>query len=201
MAALLVAGALAAACGGDGDEEAVSTTAIERTTTTLERTTTTARRTTTTAEPTTSTAAPTTTPTTVALDTPEAVLRDYRAGWDGVNAAFDAEPPNPDDPVLLDLYRDPALASTQDVVRRILSEGTRVRGEAELDPVVASILGSEAVVHDCVVDLSETFDPATSAVVSPATPEPVGLDYRLRLEGERWRTYDVIEREASCAGR
>lgn len=204
VTAFALAGVLStgvAACSGDdeADDETVGTTSTTEATTTsetTERTTTTRPRTTTSSTTTSTTAAPITT-TTVAPA--EAVLRDYRAGWAAYLDAGRVEPANPDAPAFLDLHRDAALTNSRDILVQIRDDGNLLRGDYEFRPVVASIEGAEAVVYDCLTDHVEEFDIATGTVEFPPVAEPIGREYRLRLEGDRWRTRDIFERPESCA--
>lgn len=185
MATAVVAMALVACGGDDGEPDASGTTrpARDRSTATTERSTTT------------TTAAPTTTASTVpAPNTPEGVLADYRAGWDAFITALTANPADPDFPALTNLFRDGALTRSQQIVARVRDEGLLGRGSVELRPRPPTINGTEAVVLDCFVDATEAVNPTTGEVVIPVDGAVPG-EARLRLEGERWRTYDLIVRE------
>ena len=143
---------LAAACGGDdgGDDGEAAASSRRSTTTTEDATTTTTEATTTTA------AAPTTT-TTKAPDpnSEEAVLVDYRRGWDGVMSAITANPPDPDFPLLVRLHRGLSLQHWRDLAVQIRDSRWVVRGDIELRPRIESFDGTRAVVHDCYIDRAE----------------------------------------------
>lgn len=140
----------------------------------------------TTTEPVTTTSAPT---------AEEAVMADYLAGWDAVIAA--AATRNPEEPALLDLYRGRALANTQAYVRSLIDRSVTTRGKITHDARVVSVAGDEAVVHDCTLDEYVEYDAA--GIPLPQEPGRDGRDNRLRLEGGRWRTYDIIDFEGACA--
>ncbi len=59
---------------------------------------------------------------------------------------------------------------------------------------MASLNGSEAVIHDCYIDNAEEVDPATGEVIVPFEG-PTPSEYRLVLDDGQWRIFASADRE------
>jgi hypothetical protein len=178
--AVLLAVTGIAACGGGGSDEAADTPLL-------------GRKGTVETEPST-----TTTSTTVPADPTEAaILAGYRAGWDAFLRAMD--PPDPDLPALAATSTGRALEQTRSYLSAIRGRGNVLRGTMALHPTVQSHTADSAVVLDCIED-STTERPAASSEQG-GSPERVGWQVQMKLNGPTWVQEALFETEAACNGR
>jgi hypothetical protein len=160
------------------------------------------------AKPTTST--PTSPPTTTAttLDAKAAaeaaVLRDYRAFWDAYSQATGVTglPVNPDDPVLSAHATGKELIQVRSYAGGLRGKGYRGRADGldEFRPRVVSIVGTTAIVDDCVTDNTHVVDAKTGELHDAPGPAKLGWEADMVLEGGTWKASEMNARNDLCAG-
>ena len=172
-ASLVVAG-----CGDDDDPGTSPTTEDDGTTTTSSSTT----------EATTTTTAP----------SDEDEVRELVMGYATYLERL-GNPNDPNDPLIAEMFTDPARSRIVDIVTRNAVDGSYYEGSYEMAILGVSLDGDAGVVRTCSHDLI-TKRAADGSAQIPPEPEPFELDFQVRRTDDGWRIAETTPyAEETCS--
>ena len=138
-------------------------------------------------------------PTSITAGAKAAVLAAYRAYWADIIAA--GKTADWRSPRLDDHATGAALAAVRGHYRALKTLGLVSRGTVKLDPRVAQLRGTTALVEDC-TDTSRFLrrDAKTGALRERPATEPTGSVMRLVLVDGTWKVARATRKAEVCAG-
>jgi hypothetical protein len=138
-------------------------------------------------------------PTSTTASAEAAVLAAYRAYWGDIIAA--GKTADWRSPRLDDHATGAALAAVRGHYRALKTLGLVSRGTVKLDPRVAELRETTALVEDC-TDTSRFLrrDAKTGALRERPATEPTGSVMRLVLVDGTWKVAKAIRKAEVCAG-
>jgi hypothetical protein len=138
-------------------------------------------------------------PTSTTASAEAAVLAAYRAYWGDIIAA--GKTADWRSPRLDDHATGAALAAVRGHYRALKTLGLVSRGTVKLDPRVAELRETTALVEDC-TDTSRFLrrDAKTGALRERPATEPTGSVMRLVLVDGTWKVTKAIRKAEVCAG-
>jgi hypothetical protein len=138
-------------------------------------------------------------PTSTTASAEAAVLAAYRAYWGDIIAA--GKTADWRSPRLDDHATGAALAAVRGHYRALKTLGLVSRGTVKLDPRVAELRGTTALVEDC-TDTSRFLrrDAKTGALRERPATEPTGSVMRLVLVDGTWKVARATRKAEVCAG-